>query len=243
MPASLRYVPLFRALGGGSVLLAHELALYAAAPAIPAGYSMEQEVDALDRATHAAGLERFHLYGHSGGGAVALAYVAAHPERVISLALDEPSTDFSQEDLTSPYWSQIRRLRDLPAEERIPAFRRLQVRPGVDLAPLPDRRPSWMEHGPERIAAFSDAVARPAIPFGRYRAFDGPVYYSYGGLTHPRYDQIRARLSSAFRDLRAELYLGLHHLECSHQVEPDRVASALRALWRSSEHVGRNGGD
>ncbi len=37
----------------------------------------------LETLAEAAGFERFHLYGHSGGGACALAYVATYPERVL----------------------------------------------------------------------------------------------------------------------------------------------------------------
>jgi pimeloyl-ACP methyl ester carboxylesterase len=54
------------------------------------------EVAGVDRAADAARFDRFHLYGHSGGGAVVLAYVSAHPERVISLTLDEPAYDFTE---------------------------------------------------------------------------------------------------------------------------------------------------
>src|SRR5688572_28422512 len=98
MPASLRYAALFKVIDPSVRPVAHELALYAAAPPIPNGYSIDLEVETHDDAATAAGVESFHVYGHSGGGAVALAYVAAHPDRVLSLALDEPSSDFSEED-------------------------------------------------------------------------------------------------------------------------------------------------
>ena len=234
MPAALRYRGLFDALGAAARPIAQELVLYNAAPAIPESYSIDMEIDALDRVTSAAGLEAFHLYGHSGGGAIALAYVAAHPDRVLSLALDEPSSDFSDGDFAGPYWSEIQALGALPTEERIPAFRRLQVKRGLTLPPLPEPRPSWMADGPARIAAFSMAVPRHRISAERYAGFKGPVYYSYGSLTHPRYERLRQRLATVFADFRAELYEGLHHLECSHQAEPVRVATALRELWRRS---------
>src|SRR2546426_479988 len=123
--------------GGGARPSAQELVLNNAPPAIPESYSIDMEIDALDRVTRAAGLEAFHVYGHSGGGAIALAYVAAHPDRVLSLALDEPSSDFSDGDFAGPYWREIQALGALPTEERIPAFRRLQVKRGLTLRPLP----------------------------------------------------------------------------------------------------------
>jgi len=234
MPAALRYRSLFHALGAATRPIAQELVLYDAFPGIPESYSIDMEIDALDRVTRTAGLEAFHLYGHSGGGAIALAYVAAHPDRVLSLALDEPSSDFSDEDFGGPYWSEIQALAALPSEEQIPAFRRLQVKPGLALAPLAEPRPSWMADGPARIAAFSAAVPRHRISAERYGGFKGPVYYSYGSLTHPRYERLRERLAAVFADFQAELYEGLHHLECSHQAEPVRVGAALRELWRRS---------
>lgn len=51
----------------------------------PTDFSIATELDALDRAADAAGFKRFHLYGHSGGGAVALAYAATRGDRLTSL--------------------------------------------------------------------------------------------------------------------------------------------------------------
>ena len=233
MPASIRYSGLFRSLGDRGPLVAHEMTLYLSRPNVPDGYSIEQEVEALDRATRSAGHEQFHLYGHSGGGAIALAYAWAHPDRLRSLALDEPSTDFTEDDLNSEYWDQIRRLRDLPEDEQIPAFRVLQVEPGFTPPPIHDPRPLWMSGGPTRIAAFRDAVVAHRMP--AERAFLGPVYYSYGSRTHPRYDQIRRRLAARFADFHDERYEGLHHLSSGHQVHPDRVASVLQDLWQHAD--------
>jgi pimeloyl-ACP methyl ester carboxylesterase len=58
----------------------------------PAGrpMSLADEVDLLEPVFHAAG-ERFHLLGHSYGGAVALKAALEHPGRFISLVLYEPS--------------------------------------------------------------------------------------------------------------------------------------------------------
>jgi len=232
MPASLRYRPLFHALGGGPPAVAQELVLGDAVPS--GGYSIEQEIAALERARHDAGLERVHVYGHSGGGAVALAYVAAHPDRIQSLALDEPSTDFSAEDLSGPDWIELQQIGRLPLAERLPTFRRLQVKPGVPVA-LPAPLPPWMAPAPARIVTFNEAVPRHRVAPERYRAFRGPVYYSYGSLTRSRYEVLRDRLAGVFARFDAERYDGLHHLHCSHQADPPRVASALRALWARSE--------
>jgi pimeloyl-ACP methyl ester carboxylesterase len=75
---------------------AKELEVYTLSPP-PDEYAIADEVEGLLAAARRAGVERFHLYRHSGGGAVALAFTAAHPERVLSLLLDEPAFDFSDE--------------------------------------------------------------------------------------------------------------------------------------------------
>lgn len=57
------------------------------------------EIAGVDGAADGTGFDRFHLYGHSGGGAVVLAFAAAHPDRELSLAVDEPAYDFTEEAL------------------------------------------------------------------------------------------------------------------------------------------------
>ena len=96
MPGLLRYPPLIEALGPGVEPVIKELEVYAG-PSIPEDYSVDMEVEAISRKGDEAEMARFHLYGYSGGGAFALAYVATHPDRVLSLAIDEPATDFSEE--------------------------------------------------------------------------------------------------------------------------------------------------
>ena len=91
----------------------------------PPGYSVDMEVDAVSRTADAAGWDRFDLYGHSGGGAIALAYVAAHPERVRSLAVDEPAYDFLDTEETRRYWGEIEAVARLPERDRMPAFLKL----------------------------------------------------------------------------------------------------------------------
>ena len=69
----------------------------------------------------------------------------------------------------------------------------------------------------------------------RYAAlFRGPVHYSYGSLTAPRYLETAARLGRSFRDIATVRYEGLHHLHSAHQADPAAVARELRALWARS---------
>jgi pimeloyl-ACP methyl ester carboxylesterase len=230
LPAALRYSKLQRALGGSIRTILKELEVYAQAEP-PADYSIESEVEGISRAADAAGAERFHLYGHSAGGACALAYVAAHPARVLTLALDEPATDFSPED-KALVAQEVAGIHRLPDADRLQAFLRLQVAPGVPL-PLPPAGPPppWMAKRPAGIEAFTTAIQRHVLPEGSLSSFGGPVYYSHGGLSHPRWRTMRDRLAGTFGKLIAEEFETAHHLNTSHQSDPDRVAAALVRLW------------
>lgn len=230
MPAAIRYAPLLKELDGSTRAVVKELEVYAAATP-PEGYGIEREVEGISRAADAAGFEQFHLYGHSAGGACALAYVAAHPERVLSLALDEPASDFSPED-RSALQKDLDEIAGRPADEMLSAFLRLQLAPGVAPPSRPaGPPPEWMASRPAGIDAFTGALSRYQHSAERHRAFGRPVYYSYGSLSHPRWSTMRDRLASIFPDFSSELYEGFHHLETSHQRAPARVAAALRRLW------------
>lgn len=56
-------------------------------PARPEGFSFDDHVRDLEAVRVALGAESLHVMGHSWGGGYALAYAAAHPDRVASLAL------------------------------------------------------------------------------------------------------------------------------------------------------------
>jgi pimeloyl-ACP methyl ester carboxylesterase len=234
MPAVLRYAPLLEALGDAARAMTKELEIYKV-DTPPPGYAIECEVEGISRAADAAGFDRFHLYGHSAGGACALAYVAAHPERVLSLALDEPASDFSPE-ARSALRKDLDGITELAAAERVSSFLRQQLAPGIEPpSPLAGSSPEWMASRPAGIDAFVAALLRQRLPPERLRAFGRPVYYSYGSLSHPRWAAMRDRLASIFPDFTPDLYEGVHHLNTSHQQDPARAASALRRLWSRAE--------
>lgn len=234
MPAHLRYAPLIAELGESVRPLTRELEVYRG-PTPPDDYSIDLEVEGIDRAADEAGFDRFHLYGHSGGGACALAYVAAHSERVLTLAIDEPASDFSQES-KHEFRQELGALQGLPREQQMEGFLRWQLAPGVDPPPRPDGpAPEWMATRPAGIEAFTNAVQRHELPDGALRAFDRPVYYSYGELSNPSWKLMRDRLAEVFPDFTAELFEGIHHLNTSHQHDPGRVARRLLHLWRDSQ--------
>lgn len=233
-PAAQRYRPLLEQLDGVDAI-AKDLEVYTGdEPALD--YAIGREVAGIAAAAERAGFARFHLYGHSGGGACALAFAAVHPERLLSVAVDEPATDFSDEDRSDPHFDEIAAAEALPGSEAVTAFLRLQVAPGVELPPPPEGKPPpWMASRRAGIRAFLRAIAEHRVDPARYEAFGAPVLYTHGSLSHPRWAAMRHRLASRFPAFSSELFDGLHHLNTSHQAEPERTAALLRAHWARAE--------
>jgi len=237
-PAALRFQPLFEALGDEVDAVPKDLEVYGGPSVPPPGYSLDIEIDGIARVADEHGFDRFHLYGHSGGGACALAFTAMNAERVLTLALDEPASDFSKEDLEELREVFLPML-ELPPDQQMAAFLRAQMREGVE---PPSRRegppPPWMADRPAGVTAFVRAVSRAEVPVERLSAFDRPVYYSYGSLSNETWERKAKRLGALFPNMMVELYEGLSHLNPSHVAEPERVAAALRRLWGSGTVAG-----
>src|SRR5688572_16422293 len=230
MPAALRYRALLDSLGQDVRPVVKELEVYAS-PAVPRpGYRLTSELEGIERAADQAGFDTFHLYGHSGGGACALAFTALRPDRVRSLAVDEPAVDFDAEDLTLLRANVP--MVALPPDQLMKAFVADMFRAGVDPPPPPPGpAPTWMQTRPAGIAAFVRALAESEVPIERLRSFDRPAYYSYGSLSSESWERRAERLSAMMPQMVVERYEGLHHLNTSHVAEPERVAAALRRLW------------
>jgi pimeloyl-ACP methyl ester carboxylesterase len=228
-PASVRYAPLLQHLKDVDARTC-ELAVYAG-DAPPANYSLDMEIASIAAHADRAGFDRFHLCAHSGGGACALAFIAKHPERVLTLAVDEPASDLTHEDHIDPYWKLIDEARSLPDREATIAFLRLQLAPGVEPQIPPGAPPPWMAKRPAGIRAISRQLETYEVDLDRFRTFRAPVLYTHGSKSHPRWLAMRDRLAGLFPDFRSELFEGLHHLNTSHQAEPERTAALLRAHW------------
>jgi len=233
-PATVRYGPLLEQLGDVEAL-PKDLEVYAH-DAPPPDYSIESEVAGITATADRAGLVRFHLFGHSGGGACALAFAAEHPERVLSLALDEPATDFSDEDHADPRHDQTAAALELPWDEAVTEFLRLQLAPGVKPPPLPEGpAPPWMAKRPAGLRAFTSAILRHRVDPARYETIRVPVLFTYGSRTHPHWAGMCDRLAHRFPDFTAERYDGLSHVKPLHQADPERAATLLRGHWARAE--------
>jgi pimeloyl-ACP methyl ester carboxylesterase len=233
-PAAIRYGPLVERLGDVDVLV-RDLAVYDHDEP-PPDFSIDTELAALDRAADEAAFEKFHLYGHSAGGAVALAYAVSHDDRVESLAVDEPASDMTDEGDAVYGWPAFDEAALLPPAESMSVFMRLQVADDVILPEPPaGTPPPWMAKRPAAIRAFVSALRRHRIEPDQYSHFAKPVYFSRGSRTHPRWQAMQTRLAGLFPDFTAEVFEGLHHLNTSHQAEPDRVATTLTRFWEKAE--------
>jgi hypothetical protein len=69
---------------------------------------------------------------------------------------------------------------------------------------------------PAGIVAFNRALHEHTVVPARYRTFEAPVLYTYGGLSHPRWAAMRDRLAGLFTTFQSELYEELHHLNPAH---------------------------
>ena len=231
MPASLRYRALLDALGHDVLPVVKELEVYSGSDVPPTGYRLESELDGIERAADEVGFETFHLYGHSGGGACALAFTAHRPDRVRSLAVDEPAVDFDVEDLTYLREKYVPMV-ELPPDQLMGAFVGEMFRAGVEPPPRSEGPPPmWMRTRPTGIAAFVRALAESDVPIERLRSFDRPAQFSYGSLSNESWERRAERLSALMPQMVIERYEGLHHMNTSHVAEPERVAASLRRLW------------
>ena len=232
-PAALRYAALVRELGDalpGVRALPKELEIYTtrAGPA----FGIPDEVRGIDRFADEQGIDRFHLYGHSGGGACALAYVAVHPDRVLTLTVDEPASDFTPACRADPLWDDMRAAMTLPEAAQLGRFLELQLAPEVPVPPPPPGpRPDWFAARPAGVRTMVRAILAHEVDPARFRAFDRPVLFTHGGLSNPFWDRMAVRLVDLFPSFRAERWPNASHLQTSHQIDPPGVARLLRAMW------------
>jgi pimeloyl-ACP methyl ester carboxylesterase len=235
-PVAIQYAPLLKVLDGSIQPLLKDLEVYRD-DTPPADYSLSSEIEAVKHAAEEAGMETFHLVGYSGGGAVALAFTGAYPERVLSLALSEPAVIPSQEWYRheAEYWKQMGQVMSLPDNLLMPEFIRLELRKGVPLPPAPvGDPPPWMAKRPAGLKALEGAFSRYDLPYSRLRAYSRPVYIAVAALSNPVEMRKAEVLGGLFPDLQVEVYQDRHHFDPPQRVEPERFAQSLTQLWKKA---------
>ena len=238
MPAEPAYRALLAALGDDVQAVAKDLEVYAG-DRPPPDFTVETEVEGIRRAADAAGFDRFHLVGYSGRWCL---LARLHREIPGATAKPRPvraglGRQRGAEPRGSGAGRTLCRPRGLPPDEFMARFVRYQLKPGVEPpAQPPGPPPPWMAKRPAGLAAFMSAFASAELDLARLRAFDRPVYFGLGGLSNPDYyARMVERLGRVFTDFTVEVYPDRHHFDPPHRIEPERVAHALRALWRRAE--------
>ena len=231
-PAAITYGELLKALNDSvrTVLKDHELYKE---DAPPPDWGLGTEVEAIDKAADSAGFRTFHMVGYSGGGAISLAFVLAHGNRLRSLALIEPAwignAGWTPEEIR--YWAEEERASALPGPDFMRDFMRTGLRPGVPLPQPQGPTPDWMAKRPAGLRAFMAAFKGGDLDHSRLRHFSRPVYVAYGDQSAV-VEEIKAkRLAGIFPDCRVEVYEGTHHFAPPQRLRPGRFAASLREVW------------
>src|SRR5262245_64069861 len=111
LPTPLAYEALQREFGHQAHTVAKELDIYGS-DLSPVDFTLDVEVAGILRCAKEVGFDRFHVVGYSAGGASSLAFAAAYPNRLKSLALLEPAwagnRDLSPEG--EAVWAKFRRI-------------------------------------------------------------------------------------------------------------------------------------
>jgi pimeloyl-ACP methyl ester carboxylesterase len=235
-PAAQRYAPLKAAVGDGIELHWKDLEVYRnVAP--PPDYSVELELQGIDRLASSLGLERFHLIGYSGGGFISLAYAGTHPERLLSLGLFEPAavpgnmSPIEQE----AFDALSARLRGLEGPDFMQVFLGAQVKDGVVLPTPPASALEGMKQRAVGINAMMRSFERYGFDRNRLRSASFPVYFGYGDLTDALEEVKAAILATLFSDIRVQRFSGIHHFVPPEQIYTPAHAAALQDLWRRGE--------
>ena len=206
-------------------------------PVPPSDYSIDEELDAIDRLTGSKSLDRFHLIGYSGGGFISLAYAGTRPERVISLALFEPAripgTMTGEE--AAAFAALEAKLHGLQGSEFMAAFVREQVKPGVQVPPPPASVSPEMQKRPAGITALIRAFEDYAFDRRLLAEAQFPAFLAYGDQTH-EVESIKAGiLARLFGDLRVHRYSGIHHFVPPEMIYSADYSQALLDHWRRAD--------
>ena len=236
-PAAQRYRPLVEAAGDAAEFHLKDLEVYREAEP-PAGYSIEEEVDAIDRFAESLRLDRFHLVAYSGGGFISLAYAGTRPERLLSLGLFEPARipgPLTQRE--EAFFSGLEaKLKGLEGDQFMTTFVREQVKPGAQLPPPPSGPPSpEMRKRPAGIAALIRAFDAYSFDRDALRAATFPVFYGYGDQSHEEQAVKAGILAELFANIHVERFTGVHHFVPPEQIYTPRHVLALRDLWATPD--------
>ncbi|MGN6378664.1 MAG: alpha/beta fold hydrolase [Gaiellales bacterium] len=194
-----------------------------------APYDIGVEVAAVRALADGAGLDRFHVFGFSAGGTVALAAALAMPDRILSVAVLEPATigEDAWHPVEASWQAELRRIRALPADARMPDFRRLLMRPGAE--PPPSRRASAVWTPQDEM--LEDMLEHPGFVSSDLASVAQPALVVIGGQSNPRWNLLADRLAHVMPDARTEVFPGLSHFTPPYREQPARFEDVLVRFW------------
>jgi len=235
-PAAQRYRPLVEAVGDSAELHLKDLEVYREATP-PPDYTIDEELEAIDRFADSTSLARFHLVGYSGGGFISLAYAATRPRRINSLGLFEPARIPGQlTNEESAFFSFLEsKLRGLDGPEFMNVFVREQVKPGVQVQPPPTTVSPEMQKRPAGIAALIRQFEAYRFDRQLLSACRFPVFYAYRDLSHDEQAMKAGILARLFADVHVQRFSGVHHFVPPEQIYTPAHVRALLQLWSAAE--------
>jgi hypothetical protein len=132
---------------------------------------------------------------------------------------------------------EIYRAQELPPQEALPAFVRLNMAPGVEPPPRPaGDPPPWMAKRPAAIKATGRTFDSRWLDTGALRRFPHPVIYVLGRLSnYALYGERAERAAKVFPDFRLETFADRHHFDPPRIAEPERFAALMLDFWEKAE--------
>jgi len=233
--SSAQWRPLMDRLAGRFRTLAADLYGSGKSPMWPAvrPLSLADEVALLDPVLAAAG-RRFHLVGHSYGGAVALRAALAAPGRVESLVLFEPVlfSVLTAEDPTQPAAREIAAVRD----DTVRALERGDPRASgarfVDYwmgagawAAMPEPRREALAGAMTTVKAEWDAAFREPTTLSAFAELDVPVFYLTGSESPASSRAVARLLTKTLPRVTAVEIEGVGHM--GPVTHPDRINTLI----------------
>jgi len=235
-PAAQRYGPLLHAVGDSAELHLKELEVYREA-APPSDYTIDEELEAIDRFADSKDLARFHLVGYSGGGFISLAYAATRPHRIRSLGLFEPARiPGPLTDEERAFFSFLEsKLRGLEGPEFMKVFVSEQVKPGVQVQAPPTAASPEMQKRPAGIAALIRQFEAYSFDRELFGGCTFPAFYAYGDLSHDEQAMKAGILARLLPDVHVRRFSGVHHFVPPEQIYTATHVRALQQLWSAAE--------
>lgn len=199
---------------------------YGRAPAADkhTGFSLQDEVERIEQAISDFSIQRFHLVGHSYGGAVALKLAYERPNNIASLILFEPVA-FHLLDKSHPGFAEVSELGavmpELSAEEAAQRFVDYWNGNGFFQSVSPSMQALFTRQVP-KVALDFQALMNESYSFDDYAAIEAPTLLMSGKQTRESARAVAEGLLQFQPQWRHLQVSGGHMSPISHTAEVNR---------------------